>query len=228
MTTKKNRIVVFSILLVSMVVLGYSCKDKPQPAKPEPKPVAKTVEKLSPAYQEIASFMGLEASDTTQIENLLDFKVFTDGDSIVGSNAAENLKYYKDIFKKGTAAALPIFEAKESDLTLLLFAGRGYVGAIWAEVLIDRSTGKTVKVRFGHKMESEGYGDGMVAPEFEEQFANKDITFSTNTFALAQNGTTMVEGASQVDGVSGATATSTAVVQMLNTSLQKLQGYLSP
>ena len=101
MKTSTNRITIFSFLMAMMLMLGYSCKDKPQTSKAEPKAVTKTVEKLSPVYQEIASFMGMEATDSTQIETLMDFKVLTETDSLTGSNAIENLKIYKNITKKG-------------------------------------------------------------------------------------------------------------------------------
>lgn len=128
--------------------------------------------------------------------------------------------------KNGKAKALPIFEVKGSDVSLLLFTGKGYVGAVWARVLINKSTRKIVKVRLGHKMESEGYGDGIVSSAFGDQFGGKKIIFKGNTYGLNQSGTSIIEGSAIVDGVSGATATSTAAVQMLNEGLKQYETYL--
>ena len=218
-----------SLLSLVLLLLGSSCKDKPQAAEtaPAPEPEVEMVKSLSPVYKEIANFMGLEVSDSTQIESVLNFKALIRKDSVITSDAMQNLEFYKGITKDGKAKAQPIFEVKGSDLCLLLFTGKGYVGSVWARVLVDRSTGKIVKVRFGHKMESEGYGDGIVGSAFGDQFGDKQISEEGNTFGLIQNGNPVIQGSTMVDGVSGATGTSTAVIQMLNDGLMQYGTYLS-
>lgn len=211
-----------------ILLLGYSCKEKPQAVKEVPAPEVKAVKSLSPVYKEIAAFMDLEVSDSTQIDTILAFKALMGKDSVVSSDASQNLRYYKDIMNKGKASALPIFEVKDSDLTLILFTGKGYVGALWAKVLVDKATGKTIKVRFGHKMESEGYGSGIVSSSFGDQFSDKQLLFEDNTFGLIQNGKAVIKGITMVDGISGATITSSAAVKMLNEGLKNFESYLTP
>lgn len=214
---------------MSLVILlmGISCKDKPQPDKEVPAPEVEAIKSLPPEYKEIAAFMDLEVADSTQIETILNFKALMGKDSVIPSDASQNLRYYKNIMKNGTASSFPIFEMKDTNFTLILFKGKGYVGAIWAKVLIDKATGKTIKVRFGHKMESEGYGSGIVSSSFGDQFSDKQLLFEDNTFGLIQNGKEVIKGASMVDGVSGATITSSAVVEMLNEGLKNYEKYLA-
>ena len=212
------------LCLLSLVILllGSSCKEKKnQTVESTPVPEVEKVQILSPVYKEIARFMDLEVSDSTQIESVLNFKAIMGADSVVSTDAAQNLKFYKDITNNGKAPAMPVFEIKGSDLSLVLFTGKGYVGPVWAKVLVDKSTGKTVKVRFSHKLESEGYGNGIVSSAFGDQFSDQKISTEENTFGLVQSGVTVIEGTVLVDGVSGATATSSAVVQMLNEGLKK-------
>jgi len=211
-----------------ILLLGNSCKDKPQPEKKAQEPQVESVKSLSPVYKEIAAFMDLEVSDSTQIEQVLDFKALMGEGEVVTSDATQNLSFYKAIMKNGKAASLPIFEAVGSDMTLLIFTGKGYIGTLWAKVLIDKATGKTIKVRFGHKMESEGYGNGIVSSAFGDQFSNKQISFEENSFGLNQNGKLAIKGITEIDGVSGATITSSAVVEMLNDGLKNYKTYLSP
>lgn len=210
-----------------MLIMGISCKEKAKSAEPTPPPeIEKMVQSLSPAYKEIVRFMELEVSDSTDMNTILNFMVLMENDEIQASDADQNLKLYKGIMKNGKAASLPIFEAKDSDLSLLVFTGKGYLGPVWARVLIDKNTGKTVKVSFGHQMESEGYGNGIVSSAFGDQFSEKQFSSGDNAFGLMQNGKSVIQGTSMVDGVSGATITSSAAVQMLNDGLKKYSSNL--
>ena len=229
MTIKKMYIKGLSLLSLLFLILGSSCKEKQQATETSstPEPEVALAKSLSPVYKEIANFMGLEVSDSTQIETILSFKVLMGMDSVVTSDATQNMTFYKAITKNGKATGLPIFEAKDTDLSLLLITGKGYVGPLWARVLVNTNTGKIVKVRFGHKMESEGYGNGIVSSAFGDQFGDIPISFEDNTFGLVQSGNTVIQGNAMVDGVTGATATSTGVVEMLNDGFKKYRTYLA-
>ena len=84
------------------------------------------------------------------------------------------------------------------------------------------------KITFGHQAESEGYGAGITYASFEEQFVGAKIDFSVNTYALQQRGNELVSGKNNVDGISGATTTSLAVVTMLNEGLVRYKPFLQP
>ncbi|MCX2720756.1 FMN-binding protein [Lentiprolixibacter aurantiacus] len=215
-------------LPVLMIILSVaSCKDKPNKEEPAAVPEAEVIKSLDPAFAEIARFMDFKVSDSTLTDTLFNYKAVMGEEGVIASDAEQNLKFYKGIMKNGKASALPIFEDKGSDRSLLLFTGKGYLGPIWARILIDKGTGTILKVRFGHEMESEGYGNGIMSSAFGDQFSNQEILSEGNVFGLNQNGKAVIQGAYMVDGVSGATITSSAVVQMLNDGLKKYESYLT-
>lgn len=69
--------------------------------------------------------------------------------------------------------------------------------------------------------ESEGYGAEINQEAFENQFIGKAIYGDSNSFGLNQAGRTIIEGYTMVDGLSGATITSKAAVEMINNGLLK-------
>ena len=213
------------LLIVLGLLISVSCKEKTEPVKTKSAPQEDITQKLSPEYSEIVSFMGLSVSDNTDIDKLLVFKALYPKDSLADSDAAQNLKFYKGIVKNGKASALPIFEARETDLSLTLFTERGYVGSIWAEVLFQRDPHKILKVRFGHQMESEGYGAAITEAAFQDQFIGQKIIFDGNSFSLNQDNNIIIEGESAIDGISGATSTSTTVIEMMNNGFINLGAY---
>ena len=214
-------------LLILGLLLSISCKDKPEPEKTKSVQEAAITESLAPKYREIAAFMGLSISDSTDMNKLLVFKALYPQDSLASSDAAQNLKFYKGIINNGKARALPIFESRETDLSLVLFTKRGYVASIWAEVLFQQNPPKILKVRFGHQMESEGYGASISEAAFEDQFIGREIIFDGNCFSLQQDNNIVIQGESAIDGISGATITSTAVIEMMNTGFKNLHSYLN-
>jgi Na+-transporting NADH:ubiquinone oxidoreductase subunit C len=93
---------------------------------------------------------------------------------------------------------------------------------------VDKTTSEITKVAFDHKAESDEYGaDGITLSSFEDQFIGSKIDWTENTFGLHQSGKTLVDGNTTIDGISGATVTSQAVLKMMNEGLQKYSGYLN-
>ncbi len=211
-----------------LALVFISCKETTKEVTTIPTPEGTVKESLAPQYKEIGAFMDLILTDSTRVEEVFLFKALYDKDSLTDSDAAENLKLYKAIMKTGRSKAIPIFESRASDLSLVLLTGKGYVGPIWARVLFDRKTRQIVRVSFGHKLETEGYGDAITDTAFQEQFSGAEIRLDTPSFALKQGPTEAQEGVSTVDGISGATATSTAVIQLLNSGLKGLEAYFIP
>lgn len=221
-----NRVLLYPFCILCISLLFVSCREKNEKVQPTPKPEVAVQESLAPQYMAIAAFMDITLSDTTDINAVLTFKALFNKDSLAKSDAAENLKFHQTILRNGRSTVHPIFESRTSDLSLVILTGKGYVGPIWAEVLFDRQTREIVKVRFDHKMETEGYGNTIVEATFEEQFKGGEIRFEGKSFALKQEQNNM-EGVTIVDGISGATVTSAAVVQMLNTGFKDLAPYFS-
>ena len=215
------------LIFVLGLLLSVSCKEKPEPEKTKSAAVEEITQSLAPQYKEVATFMGLSITDTTDMDKLLVFKALYPADSLVSSTAADNLKFYKGITRNGKASALPIFESRDKDLSMVLFTKRGYVGSIWAEVLFQQNPLKILKVRFDHQMESEGYGSAIVESAFEDQFTDREIIFDGNSFALHQNDKILIEGESAIDGIAGATSTSTTVIEMMNNGFKNLSAHFN-
>ena len=103
--------------------------------------------------------------------------------------------------------------------------GKGFGGPIWAMLLIDAKTLEILKIKFSHKAESEGYGAGIVRTSFQNQFKGKIVKISSaNTFGLQGHGE---ETYYPIDGISGATVTNMAVVNMLNEGLKGYAEYFA-
>ena len=74
-------------------------------------------------------------------------------------------------------------------------------------------------------MESEGYGAAITEAAFQDQFIGQKIIFDGNSFSLNQDNNLIIEGESAIDGISGATSTSTTVIEMMNNGFINLGAY---
>lgn len=91
--------------------------------------------------------------------------------------------------------------------------------------LVDKKSNQILDIAFDHLAESEGYGAEINQEAFENQFIGKAIYGDSNSFGLNQAGRTIIEGYTIVDGLSGATITSKAAVEMINNGLLKYRNY---
>ncbi|MET6989920.1 FMN-binding protein [Sediminicola arcticus] len=110
----------------------------------------------------------------------------------------------------------PVMEIVNTDKVLLISRGKGFGGPIWAKLLVDYKTHEILKIAFGHKVESEGYGAEIGRTSFQNRFIGKVLNITDNTFGLQVRGKEAINGEFTVDGISGATVTSLGVVHMLN------------
>ena len=148
------------------------------------------------------------------------FKTIDENSKVTNSDSEKNTKIYKNIIKGRSTSSLLIFEIIGSDEVILVIPGRGNIGAIWAKILIDNKRKEILKLQFEHMVESEGYGAGITQDSYENQFIGKVSENDSNDFGLKQSGMTLIEGNSMTDGISGATITSKATVEMINQGLQ--------
>ncbi|WP_036383867.1 FMN-binding protein [Muricauda sp. MAR_2010_75] len=216
------------ILLAVAAILG-SCKQKTEKPKSnqvnqEPTPTYS----LPKEMKEIAQFADLSLTDSTDVDTVLNFKAIDSVGILAEISMEEALLLYKTTIESNKDVALPIFESKGTQNSLLIVSEKGFGGKIWGKVLVDRSTTEITKVEFGHKAESDEYGaDGITLPSFEGQFIGTKINWTENTFGLDQSGKTLIKGNTTIDGISGATVTSQAVLRMMNEGLQKYSHYLN-
>jgi len=106
--------------------------------------------------------------------------------------------------------------------------GIGFGGPIWAKVLVDRNTLEIKNIAFDHFGETDGYGVAMTQTSFSDEFIGAIIDLDKNTFIFQKNLDDKKNTAISVDGISGATITSEAAIEMVNEGLKKFKGYLRP
>tara|TARA_R100001369_G_scaffold24497_1_gene44941 strand:+ start:370 stop:1053 length:684 start_codon:yes stop_codon:yes gene_type:complete len=218
------------ILLMILVVLGWSCKENPKQAEQKIETVkqeTKATTSLPASIKEIATFVTPDFTDTTDIQNLIIFKeldLSNNTISTIDTDRAGDL--YKKLATRGQATSLPIFEVKGTDLVVLPVQGVGFGGAIWAKVLLDKKTLEIKNIAFEHKGESEGYGAAVSEKAFEDQFLGVKINLEEDTFTLQKAIEKANDDGHFIDGISGATMTSQGAVSMMNEGLRKYGGYL--
>ncbi|MGB5820787.1 MAG: FMN-binding protein [Saonia sp.] len=218
------------IALLLLVSLVWNCKQKPNTEKlkiQSPQEQVETTEQIPSAIRDIVSFAAVPVTDTTDIAQLIQFKEIGKNGVLRTINTNKFMKLYRALMDSKTIEVFPILEMKNTDKAVLFANGKGYGGTIWAQMLVDRSTGEIEKIQFDHKAESEGYGDGITQTSFEKQFMGTKISFNSNTFGLQQGGQNVLKGNIIVDGASGATTTNQAAVDMINKGLQKYETYFN-
>ncbi|TFG78325.1 MAG: FMN-binding protein [Flavobacteriales bacterium] len=217
-------------LLFILLTLFWGCKQKATPdqqSKTTDNDTEVAVKAPLPAIiKDLGQFAGLDIPDVTAADQMVHFKKINGIGDIETIDHDTYLKLYQLIIKSGSGAELPIFELRESGNTILLVSGKGFAGPIWAKVLVDLSTQEIIKIEFDHRSESEGYGAGISASSFKNQFMDAKLNVKANTYGLAQTGQILVEGMQVVDGISGATTTSRAAIGMVNAGMQKYAEYL--
>ena len=222
-TLLKNSGINFIFLLLIGII--WNCKEKRELELP-PQETSVT-KQISPAIKELLQFANINFTDTTDISNLLVFKLIDKNGEVLISDLEKNTKIYKNLIKGRSTSELLIFENIESDEAILVIQSRGSVGAIWSKIIIDNNRKKILKLQFEHMAESEGYGDAIIQSSFENQFVGIVLGTDLRDFGLKQNGMALIEGANMIDGISGATITSKAAVEMINNGLLKYQNYMN-
>ncbi|MCJ7465942.1 MAG: FMN-binding protein [Maribacter sp.] len=219
------------LILLILVCALCACKENVDTSKPrieEAKQEAKERFDVAAIIKELATFADTSLTESEDGNQLIEFKEDTESGAIQTIDMQAYLKLYKAQMQSQETQSLPIFEIKNTNKAVLMVKGNGFGGPIWAKVLVDRTTREIKKIEFGHKVESEGYGAGITNTSFKSQFTGVKIDFEKNSFGLRQSGKKLMAGNTIIDGISGATATSTAAVTMVNEGLQKYRNYLNP
>ncbi len=216
-------------LIILAIFLG-SCKQKTDSQKAEQlgqEPAPTSTYQLPKAIKEIAQFSDITLTDSTDVNSVMNFKAIDSTGVVTEINMSEALSLFKTAMDSNKSTALPIFEFKDTQNSMLMVSERGFGGKIWGKLLVDRTTSELLKVEFDHTAESDEYSaDGITLSSFEDQFIGARINWKGNTFGLDQSGKTHAEGDTMIDGISGATVTSQAVLKMMNEGVQKYSGYL--
>lgn len=213
-----------SLVIALLCTLIWSCKEKPSINKPLNE--VKVTSQITPEIKELLKFAKITYTDTTTVSHLLQFKLIDENGEIRLSDSEENTKAYRNLIKGKATSVLPIFEIIGSDQVIFVVQNRGNIGNIWAKILLDKKSKETLDISFDHMAESEGYGAGITMGPFENQFVGIVLDTDSNSFGLNQKGKVLIEGVHMIDGISGATITSKATVEMMNQGVQKYRKYL--
>lgn len=173
--------------------------------------------------EELLALAGIATSDTTA-ETRFDYTLLDPENAVLPSDLATNLRLYKTIRERGTSDSLPLFELRAPRKSILISGDTGYIGSIWVLMLINKDSMQLEDIQFGHKAESEGYGDLMTHNSFESQFRGYPLQKELPLFSLMQAGREQLPGAIRIDGISGATGSSGAAVALVNDGVHR---YLS-
>lgn len=218
---KRSGIQVLAALISLLIFTG--CANKKREKQEFPR-VEEKSDLNTKTLQEVYTFMQLDNNGDTPSTSALNYRVLNSNNEIVNSDAATTLKLYRTLTKSKTVAQFPIFEATES--TLFAVSGKGFVGNIWALLLVDRESMEIQKIHFGHQAETDGYGAAMSSSSFSEQFIGAQISFDGVNFGLVGAKDEKTPGQFLIDGISGATMTSGAVISMLNKGMAPYENYL--
>ncbi len=183
---------------------------------------------VSPMLKELVKFADLEILDSIAVNQLFLYKEVDKNGVVKKVDENASIGGYKKIMRRKATNSFPIFEIKNTDTAILFVQGIGFGGAIWAKVLVDTKSLEIKKIEFDHKAESDGYGAAMTQSSFEDKFVGAKIDLKENTFTLQKNMEKRIDDGTIVDGISGATMTSKAALEMVNEGLKQYNGYLNP
>ncbi|MBQ0732728.1 FMN-binding protein [Aquimarina celericrescens] len=218
-----------AISFLIILVFVSSCKQKSNTiisTAEESKKEIKTQGKVSSMVKELIEFAQITYNKDSDMNQLLQAKKIDTSGVVTDISLKKGGNMVKEVMKSGESQDAPFFEVANSNKIILLATSSGYSGPIWAKILIDKTTLEIQKVQFDHQSESEGYGADVVLSSFENKFTGSKISFTSNTFGLTQDKKMIIKGNQKIDGISGATITSEAVVRMLNNDLLTYKNYL--
>lgn len=220
-----------SVICFIMVIAFWSCKHKPETQKPKSEVLVKE-EKVIPTVPlvliKLGEFANVNLSDVSVVNEFIVFKQIDANQTVTTIDMNKAVALYRKMTRREQVASLPIFEIQNTDNAILVIQGVGFGGSIWAKVLVNRTSLEIKKIEFEHKAESEGYGAAMTQSYFEEKFVGTNIDLEKNTFILEQNKERRVDDGTLIDGISGATMTSQAALEMVNLGLKNYKAYLRP
>ncbi len=217
------------LFFVPMIML-CGCKQAPEASNSKidlAEPELKIENLASPILKELERFAA-HSSDTTTLKNSFSFIEIDKNGELETVDANRAIDLYEKMMRREEAISWPIFEIKDTDTVLLLVQGIGFGGPIWAKVLVGKASLEIIKIEFDHTAESDGYGAAIIQSSFEERFVGTKINLEKNTFTLQENMEKRMDDGVIVDGISGATMTSKAALEMVNEGLKKYGGYLNP
>ena len=211
-------------LLIFVCTLLWQCRDKAVTEKEIPKETI-VESKIPGVIVDLCASADVAITDTTDIGSLLRFRMIDSAGAIQEINIDRAARLFKRLESGKKVMEIPLMEFLVTKETLMMFNGRGYGGQIRARLILDQKTLRIEKVEFEHQAESESYASVITTSSFEDQFSGLVIKDKEPHFGIVQSGKLLRAGSRTVDGVSGATQTSLAVIEMMNEGISRIKDY---
>jgi Na+-transporting NADH:ubiquinone oxidoreductase subunit C len=124
-----------------------------------------------------------------------------------------------------TKNGLNFYKAKQDSLLLgycFPITGKGLWGKIDALIALDPELEKIIKLEIIEQNETPGLGGRITESWFKDQFKNKTVFFEDKivSFQLTVEGE--ATAADEIDQITGATASSKAVIDMIRNNIEKI------
>ncbi|MCQ2147113.1 MAG: NADH:ubiquinone reductase (Na(+)-transporting) subunit C [Bacteroidales bacterium] len=142
------------------------------------------------------------------------------GNKVADLNSADaeivttsGLKAQNTNIKKGADVELPVYVLTKGgeEVTVLPIYGAGLWGPVWGYIAYKSDLKTIIGAYFDHASETPGLGGKITEPDFQGQFAGKQVDFSDKTpFAIVKGGAPAGK-ANAIDAITGATMTSNGV-----------------
>ena len=185
-----------------------------------------TEEELMSMYIiDIGHFIDSTYTDSTDLHTIVDFKYLDINKKIKECSKEKSIELYSKIIHSDSCSEFPIFEVKNSNISVLIVGDKSQWATIWAMYMIDRNSKTIKKVEFYYNAEVRGLGAQISNIEFEEQFVSLPIQLVGHSFSLNQNEEIIIQGENIIDGISGATLSSKTAIEISN-KLELFKEYL--
>ncbi len=175
--------------------------------------------------RDIGHFIDSTYTDSTDLSSIVDFKYLDIDKKVKECGLEKSTELYSKIIHSDSCTEFPIFEIKNSNISVLIVGDKSQWASIWAMYLVDRISKTIKKVEIYYKAEIPGLGAGISNTEFEEQFINLPIQINGHSFGLKQDEKIIIQGGNLIDGISGATLSSTTIIEISN-KLELFKEYL--
>ena len=209
-------------ILVSIIIIIFTTACK-QTTPTEDSSTEK--QSMSLYMKDIRYFIDSTYTDSTNLSLIVDFKYLDINKKINDCSLEKSTELYSKIIHSDSCTEFPIFEIKNSHMSVLVIGKKSQWATIWATYLVDRNLKTIKKVNIYYKAEVPGLGVGISSTEFEDQFINLPIQVVGHSFSLKQDEKVIIQGESVIDGISGATLSSKTIIEVSN-NLELFEEYL--
>ncbi len=212
-----------TLIIIIIIIFTTSC-NKTATTTTDTTPTKKQL--TSKYLKDIGYLIDSTFTDSTDLDSIVDFKYMDIFKKINECSIEKSIVLYSEIIHSNSCTEFPIFEVRNSNISVLILGDKNQCATIWIIFLIDRDSKSITKVEIYYKAEVRGLGAGISNTEFEKQFINLPIQPNGHSFGLKQNGEIIIEGENIINGISGATISSKTVIEISN-KLELFKEYLN-